>query len=64
MSDAFRDPSLTKSQVGRLNVNYTSFSISSFEARLKNNKFIESKVEVGLKNIQLGELVLDDLDEK
>ena len=64
MTDAFRDPSLTKKQVDRLNVYYTPFSISSFDTRLKNNKFIESKLCDGVKDFQLGELFLDDLDEK
>ncbi len=56
MFDAFRDPSLTKHQVQDLNEKCDTFSITYFERRLKNNKFIESKL-----NFQLGELYLDEL---
>ena len=58
MYDAFRDPSLTKNQVKELNEKCDTFSISYFERRLKNNKFIESKLNL---NFQLGELYLNEL---
>ena len=58
MYDAFRDPSLTNNKVKELYDKYDTFSISYFERRLKNNKFIESKLNL---NFQLGEIYLDDL---
>ena len=59
MNDAFRDPSLTKNQVQELNEKCDTYRISYFERRLKNNKFIESKL-----NFELGELYLDKLATK
>ena len=59
MFDAFRDPSLTNNKVKELYDKYDTFSISYFERRLKNNKFIESKLNL---NFQLGEIYLDDLE--
>ena len=61
MFDAFRDPSLTKSQVKELEEKCDTFSISYFERGLKNNKFIESKQNSSFK---LGELYLDELAKK
>ena len=59
ISDAFRDPTLTINQIEVLYRKYDTFSISYFERRLKNNKFVESKLDL---NFQFGELYLDDLE--
>ena len=61
MYNAFRDPSLTNNQVKELYEKYDIFNISYFEISLKNNKFIESKLNL---NFQLGELYLDELAKK
>jgi hypothetical protein len=56
--DAFRDPTLTMNQAKELYRKCDTFSISYFERRLKNYKFVESKLNL---NFQFGELYLDDL---
>ena len=63
MNEAFRDPSISVNKAKGLDKKYDTFSISSFEIRLKNNKFIETKLCDGVKDFRLGELFLDDLDE-
>ena len=60
--DAFRSPSLTKNQAKDMNKKFDTFNFSNFEIRLKNNKFIESKLGDGVKKFRLGDLFFDDLD--